>query len=595
MIVRMKKVTLVCLASDQKSTLDSLRDLGVMHLTPVREPQSQDIDRARAHLQKAESAITILEGLKPAKGAELEDKSSLAANAAMNKVHELIHRQRAITDKLSGLNSERDLVEPFGNFDPSILTGLADKGVIVKLYSAPVKDAVEAPEGVDMFPLNAGKSSQYFALVGRSEFEFDGDEAILPERPLSAINAAIAEASADMEEIDKELLSLTTTKDVIAASTGDLQGVVEYAVARDGMESTDRLSYLQGYCPADLLDEVRAKATDLGWGLVIDEPADDDRAPTLVRNPPWIEPIKAVFDMIDIVPGYDEIDISAVFLLFFSIFFAMLVGDAGYGLIFLVMTIAARCKFKTAPAYPFRLLGLLSFCTIGWGVITGNYFGIASIWAPLKGVRIDWLNDESNIIGLCFLLGAIHLTIAHAWNAIRVANSTKALAQLGWIALTWTMYFAARAMILDIPFPSFGNYLLTGGLVVVALFMTGLKELKTEWPNHVMLPLSVISNFVDVVSYVRLFAVGSASLAVAAAFNEMAVGNGIHSVGAGIGAALILFLGHALNIILAAMGILVHGVRLNTLEFSGHIGMQWTGVHYKPFGTAPEQTAEPKT
>ena len=98
-----------------------------------------------------------------------------------------------------------------------------------------------------------------------------------------------------------------------------------------------------------------------------------------------------------------------------------------------------------------------------------------------------------------------------------------------------------------------------------------------------MFPLNVISNFVDVVSYIRLFAVGSASLAVAMSFNEMALEKGISSVFAGFIAALILFLGHGLNVALMALGILVHGVRLNTLEFSGHVGVQWKGIPYTPF------------
>jgi len=118
--------------------------------------------------------------------------------------------------------------------------------------------------------------------------------------------------------------------------------------------------------------------------------------------------------------------------------------------------------------------------------------------------------------------------------------------------------------------------------VLIVLFMTPVGRLKAEWFNHVMLPLSIVSNFVDVVSYLRLFAVGTASFAVAAAFNEMALGD-VRGLGSGIVAAFVLFFGHTLNILLAAMGVLVHGVRLNTLEFSSHVGMQWTGVPYRPF------------
>jgi len=353
------------------------------------------------------------------------------------------------------------------------------------------------------------------------------------------------------------------------------------------MGDTRDLVYLQGFCPVDEVKAVNAESHRSGWGLVVRDPDTDDHVPTLIRNPAWIRPIKAVFGMIGLLPGYREIDISAAFLLFFSVFFAMLIGDAGYGALFLVATLAVRAKARKAPAYPFHLLVILSACTIAWGILTGTYFGITTnLPAPLTSLRIDWLTGdaaEANIMQLCFFIGALHLSVAHAWNALRILNSTKALAQLGWIALTWTMFFTARTMILGAAFPRFGYWLLIGGISLVALFMSKPRELKTEWASHVMLPLDVISNFVDVVSYVRLFAVGSASLAVAAAFNEMALAKGIHSIGAGFGAALILLLGHLLNILLGAMGILVHGVRLNTLEFSGHIGMQWTGITFRPF------------
>jgi V/A-type H+-transporting ATPase subunit I len=137
-------------------------------------------------------------------------------------------------------------------------------------------------------------------------------------------------------------------------------------------------------------------------------------------------------------------------------------------------------------------------------------------------------------------------------------------------------------MILDKTLPGFLLPLFISSLALVILFMTPLKSMKTEWYNHIMLPLSVINAFGDVVSYVRLFAVGSAGAAISIAFNQMAVGDGIHSWASGVSAVIILFLAHSLNIILCALAVIVHGVRLNTLEFSGHLGMQWTGMPYAP-------------
>ena len=113
--------------------------------------------------------------------------------------------------------------------------------------------------------------------------------------------------------------------------------------------------------------------------------------------------------------------------------------------------------------------------------------------------------------------------------------------------------------------------------------MTPPAKFKDEWFNHVMLPLSLVSNFVDVVSYLRLFAVGVAGFEVAKAFNNMAADAAADGGSGYVVAALIAIFGHSLNLALCAMGVLVHGVRLNTLEFSAHLGLQWNGFSYRPF------------
>ncbi|MCZ7592247.1 MAG: hypothetical protein M5U15_08870 [Kiritimatiellae bacterium] len=194
---------------------------------------------------------------------------------------------------------------------------------------------------------------------------------------------------------------------------------------------------------------------------------------------------------------------------------------------------------------------------------------------------------------LSFLLGAIHLTLAHLWNAMRIWNSPRMLAQLGWIGSTWTMFFVACSFVLGQPMPGWLAPLFIVSVVLIVLFMTAPRDLKGEWFNHVMLPLNLVSNFVDLVSYIRLFAVGAASYTVANSFNTMILAGGVKGIVAGLIAALLLFAGHALNILLCVMGVLVHGVRLITLEFSSHSGISWAGFAYKPFRRLDaEQTAE---
>jgi V/A-type H+-transporting ATPase subunit I len=594
MIVPMKRVTLLCLAADGDASLAALRDLGVMHLEHVSPPAGAGVEAARARLERAASALALIEAFGGPEDAAEPGPSE--GDAVADAVHEAADRRRALADRLETLEHEADALAPYGRFDPEQIRRLAAAGVRVRLFRLPRKAAPAAPEGATLFPLRADRSGQYVALVetGPEAAPFPAAEAELPlpSRSLDAVEAEQRSVRAESEGIERDLARYAPARPVLAARRAQCAEELEYAEARAGMGAADAVAFLRGYCPVDRVEDLRRAAGRHGWGLVIHEPDPDTVVPTLIRSSAWVRPIRSVFDMLGILPGYREIDISAAFLFFLSIFFAILVGDAAYGAIFLALTIGLRLGLPKAPREPFRLLGLFSVCTIAWGVLTANYFGIrpAALPAPLAGLRVGALADETTLKTIMFLIGAIHLTLAHAWNGLRQIRSTRALAQVGWILLTWNMYFWARHMVLGQPLPDVWVWLLCGGAALVVLFMTPPGALKKEWTGHVMFPLDVISNFVDVVSYIRLFAVGAASLAVAEAFNGMAAEIGFNSIGAGLLAAFVVFFGHTLNIALCAMSVLVHGVRLNALEFSGHIGLQWTGTRYTPFARRTETT-----
>jgi V/A-type H+-transporting ATPase subunit I len=126
--------------------------------------------------------------------------------------------------------------------------------------------------------------------------------------------------------------------------------------------------------------------------------------------------------------------------------------------------------------------------------------------------------------------------------------------------------------------------LLGTGILLALVFSNYQKNiLKGIGETSFELPLSVISSFSDLMSYLRLFAVGFASVQVASSFNNIAIGTGIDNILKGFIAAIVLLFGHSLNIVLGLMAVLVHGVRLNMLEFSGHLRQQWSGREYKPF------------
>jgi V/A-type H+-transporting ATPase subunit I len=238
----------------------------------------------------------------------------------------------------------------------------------------------------------------------------------------------------------------------------------------------------------------------------------------------------------------------------------------------------------------------MSGCTIVWGILNASFLGLNTAgeamlvpavldivkagWAPegLKKVA-SWVRDEDNTKFLCFSIAVVHLTIAHIWNAwAHRDEKSTVITQVGWLCTTWMMFFLAGSMILGKDFPQEVLYVGIGGAVLI---LTG-AILKAEWFNVGMLPLNLVSNLVDIISYIRLFAVGMAGFSIANSFNNM-VAPLFGSIPGAVGAALILLLVHALNIALAAMGVAVHAVRLNTLEFSNSIGVEWSGDAYAPF------------
>ncbi len=183
-----------------------------------------------------------------------------------------------------------------------------------------------------------------------------------------------------------------------------------------------------------------------------------------------------------------------------------------------------------------------------------------------------------------FLIGAVHLSIGRLQLAWKYSNSVKAIAQLGWIAIIWGLNLTVNQMVLGIPAPGIMIWLFIGGALLVALFSNpGQSFFKGILSSLGSLPLSIINGFSDIISYIRLYAVGLSTVLMATSFNQMAIGDGISTIASAIGAVIVLILGHGLNMILAGMAVIVHGVRLNMLEYSTHADVEFSGTDYNPF------------
>jgi len=628
MIVKMKKASIIMLDNSRNESLKELRNLGAVHLDTdyIQSGTISELEEKKNNLTKTHIILKELER-------EKYKKSKKPKLEITGKNEELLHKAVEIADKVLTLkedeqaeieekdNYKKELnrLLSWGFFNSEDIFELAEKGFYIKLYKLTREEASKLPEDVSVFIIKDDKTSKLAALVTKNkDLEIKGEKFILGELSISQLEERILQNETELNNIKEELLNLVSEIDYVKNGMDILTGIIDFEKAREGMNVDDTLAYMTGFIPVTEVEKLEKLASTNSWALLLEEPTEEDPVPSFVKNNKAVSMISPVFNMLGVTPGYAEYDISFWFLLFFSIFYAMIIGDAGYGAIFLALTIVMRIKFNKAPAEPFFLLLVTSITTIIWGTITGTWFGAkvfvdVSVANPLPIAKflsmfvipqiasfpLNEIDTGPFIIKICFIIGLVHVTIAHIKNIFRLLPKIKALSELGWLSVVWGAYLLIQTLVVGVDgnaailqqfpeityFPTW-MYLVLGGLGLVALFgeQNG-KLFKGIAIGLAKLPLKLldgISAFSDIISYVRLFAVGLATVKVAESFNNMAAG-----VGFGfplvIGAALILIAGHALNIVMGAMSIVVHGVRLNMLEFAGHLGMEWTGIPYTPF------------
>ena len=361
-----------------------------------------------------------------------------------------------------------------------------------------------------------------------------------------------------------------------------------------------RLARLSGYILAEKQADFAGLAKANGWAFIADDPAEEDAVPTAMRHNRFVQLLTPLTDFLGTVPGYREPDISLWFLLFFGIFFAMIFGDAGYGSILVILSLIGigKAKVKEQPAplamQMFLYLGVL---TVIWGTVTCNWFGISVDYIPawLKNLSIPAISNateesirNANLMQFCFTLGLIQLTIGHIISIVRNIRSPQILGHIGSIAMLYGMYVVVLSLVVSAERYQINQPVLIaigGGFALNFIFsnyQTGIgQSIVDSLKNIITMFLGVVNVFADIMSYIRLWAVGLAGSAISATVNQMA-GPALGSFLIFLGV-LLLFFGHGLNYIMNVLSVIVHGVRLNTLEFSNHVGLTWAGFKYEPF------------
>lgn len=604
MIVPMKKVYVLTLASRRERTVEQLGNLGVLHVSTDTRSNKSNATDIEHQLDRVNRASTLLSD-DTIEYDTLPDEFKTADNtinpsAVVEKLLGLDERRSSLIDKAEQLREDRYRAEPWQNTDPETLQTLDNAGYRTYLY-------VLTPERYERFGgdgtklvIREDKTTVHVLLVQKDEQKPPAGHYARPERSLDDIDAERERTTAQLESVRQEIRRVSSLSRTLVDERQRLEAEREFLLVKGHIQDDGSVSFLSGWIPEDVVSTLRKAASEHGWGLLVQDPGEDDDVPVHIRRKGVSRLISPVFDLIKTIPGYHERDISFPFLLFFTVFFAMIISDGGYGLLLfgtaVVLTITLKRKQKPVGP-PVLLLYVLSLATVFWGAATGVWFGYEPLSnAPVLGSLVIPALDNfepvstENLLFICFTLAAMQLSVAHIWNTVdelRGPHKLKALGELGWLSVVLAVYNLVLNLVVNeevYPLLDATPVAAAAGIVAVILFSNQegnifkgvLKGLSV--PNLIQTALSSINAFADTVSYIRLFAVGLASVEIAIAANELAIGTGNP-----VAMILILLVGHTLNVAMGAMSVLVHGIRLNMLEFSGHLGMEWSGSEYKPF------------
>ena len=586
-IVPLKRATLVGLLEEKERVLGELQEFGCLHLIPFsNDVVGSNVASGSGELQEA--LRFLLACPQPWRQATLDEDFDPARVGA--RAIEIKKRLLELEDDKDALIEQIDLLLPFGDFEFPGETDLG--GLRLWLYDVPDAQITKIADSALTWSQVAHRNrSAYVAVL--SEVRPEG----MPVEPLDVGSTSLAGLERQLERTEMEIEDLRAERGALSRWISLYMRNLDRMEDRAALDHASRISResdvlfaVQGWVPEDRVGELGAHAERNHLVLEVEDPGPDETPPVEMENPEALsfgERLLAFYQL----PGYRDWDPSSVVFISFAVFFAMILADAGYGLVLGIGLLLFWKRLKTTDsARGFRrLMSWIVVGSIAFGVALGSYFGVspdAESW--LGSLKIMDINDFGTMMQLSILVGGGHMILAKARTAWHRRSGAGALAPLGWAAIVaggLTAYVGLGTRVVDV-----GAALLGVGAFLVLVFsgrrpVAGIRGVVNRLADGLQGLAGFSGMFGDVLSYLRLFALGLASASLALTFNGLAAQ--VADAGNRQGIALVfglvvLVLGHVLNLALGLISGVVHGLRLNLIEF-----YKWSvfdeGRAYQPF------------
>ncbi len=596
-IEKLVKVTIYGLARERDATIEGLQELGCLHLIDLQvrsefEPLDHEL-RNEVH-----DALKYLFGApvqNPNQHTRYADEGgcrAVAWQALENK-----SRREALIEERDHLEYHIELLKPWGDFQWPTAEQLA--GWQLWFYQVPkrMRDVLNGQDWTWQI-VNEDRQFLYVVVVSRDEPDLSPlRPLVLDRRPLSDVQHRLAEVDEELETLHWQRVALTRWTSLLQR---DLNAADDELARREAvlkLLQTGDVFVLQAWAPRSAMERVREFCRRQQLALMEQRPGWTESPPTLLRNPPSIAGGEGAVTFY-MTPAYRAWDPTGVVFFSFVLFFAMIMSDAAYGLLLglglalLWPRLSATARGRAAR----HLLLAIVVATVVYGLLIGSFFGNTPSWLEPYQLKLDGqplFENRNAMMLLALTIGVLHLALANAITAWRYWGRWQALSSVGWsVALigalsygvtrggsnrlaNWLAELAGQSPdAVQALFLRGGWGMLIGGLAAVFLFSSS-RPLWSRRPLDWILRfvdgflalLNASKAFGDTLSYLRLFALGLASAQLAVTFNNLAEG-ALEVPGLGMVFAILIFvIGHGINLLLGIMGGVVHGLRLNCIEF----------------------------
>lgn len=600
MISKMKKLAFLIYHKDYDTFLEQVRNLGVVHVVTKSqgEAENQDLQATIRLSARYAAAIKLLDGMN-VKAADKTSGNADKGEQVLDKLEALQQHDAETNHRIQAIEKEITAMEPWGDFKTESLKKLRDAGYEVGFYIC--SDKVYDEEWETQYHavvINHIGSKVYFVTVTpvTETVSLDVESAKIADRSLSEIiqekeklDAERAETENAMKELAENSIPDLKAAQVRASQLVDFDKVKLSADSLAG----NKLMLLEGWAPAENAQQLNDFLKSSEVYYEISDPVPGDNVPIQLNNKGFFklfEPIMKLY----MLPKYNELDLTPFFAPFFMLFFGLCLGDTGYGLFILLGISGYRLIAKSiSPSMKpiLTLVQLLGLSTAVCGLLTGTCFGfnLYDLHVPfIQKMKEVIMLDNQQMFNLSLILGAIQIIFGMTLKAVNQAiqfGFKYAISTIGWllVLVSTAVAFAAPGVM------AMGGtlhlaILAVGGLMVY-LFNSPGKNIFLNiglglWDTYNM----ATGLLGDILSYVRLFALGLSGGILAGVFNSLAVGMSPDNVIAGpIVMVLIFVIGHSINIFMNVLGAMVHPMRLTFVEFFKNSGYEGGGKEYKPF------------